>query len=492
MTCNNSRSRYDLTLLAQNSIALVTETNELISYKELIVNVDKISKLLSAEKFNDNERIAILAGNSAAYIFTILAALKLNVPFVPLNIHLNEETLASQLSSANCAVIAGDEHRINKVSSPARKISFTEYDTASKAKQRTQTTIAKDLTFTSDPSEACIIFTSGSSAKPKGVILSKENLFSSAFEISKALSLSDKDRWLLSLSLFHVGGLSILFRAFCRNASVKVTSKYNAETISELLKDKELTAISLVPTVLKSLLADKANAAKMQQLKFILLGGEQISHKLLERCKAERLIVVSSYGLTESSSAIALNKDPKIDNEYVSVGNVLPHASIKVLDKQNKALKSYQRGQLAIKGPACFFNYLCNSKPLVRAEKNYFKTNDIVYLNDNDELHIVGRADRMFISGGENIYPEELELIAESYSGIAQAVVVDVSDSTWGKRPVLFVKHKNNSSFKADDFKAFLLDKLAKYKQPTRIISLCEFPRTSIGKIDYQKLRTLL
>jgi O-succinylbenzoic acid--CoA ligase len=121
------------------------------------------------------------------------------------------------------------------------------------------------------------------------------------------------------------------------------------KTLSEHIKDTQLTAISLVPTVLNNLLAEKANYSELRQLKFILLGGEPISRTLLERSRAARLPVISSYGLTESSSAIALNKDPKPDNEYISAGGVLPHASIKVLGKQNKALKSYQHGQLAIK-----------------------------------------------------------------------------------------------------------------------------------------------
>lgn len=278
------------------------------------------------------------------------------------------------------------------------------------------------------------LFTSGSSGTPKIALLSFDNLLSSAEGAVDALKLERGDRWLLSLPLFHVGGLGILFRCFLKGATCVLSSR----PIDQALSYYAITHVSLVPTQLYHLLEEQKTL--YPYLKTVLLGGAPLPDGI----KGD-LPLMTSWGMTETASLVTCN------------GYVLP----------NREVRINSEGEICVRGPVLFQGYL--EAPIQREE--WFGTKDLGAW-ENGKLIIKGRKDNLFISGGENIQPEEIERVLCSLDEVIEALVVPKKDPKWGTRPIAFIRHKPGSELSLEEIHERLKDRLEKFKLPVAIHDL--------------------
>jgi O-succinylbenzoic acid--CoA ligase len=277
--------------------------------------------------------------------------------------------------------------------------------------------------------EATIVFTSGSTGEPKGAIHSMGNHYYSALGSGQNIALREGDRWLLSLPLYHVGGLSILFRCFFAGATVVVPDP--SEPVEELLEPDRITHVSMVSTQLLRLLRSGKRA--FASLKAILLGGSAIEPGLLDEAVARRLPVHTSYGLTEMASQVTTTPPGASRKQLGTSGRVLPYRNLSVAPD----------GEILVKGETLFKGYVGVGLPV--DGNGWFHTGDLGFLDPEGYLVVTGRKDNLFISGGENIQPEEIERLLGTVEGVGRAVVVPVKDDEFGCRPVAFVEMRSEA-----------------------------------------------
>lgn len=275
-----------------------------------------------------------------------------------------------------------------------------------------------------------LLNTSGSSGTPKFVQHSLAQHYQSAVGVNERLEFDRTQSWFLSLPLYHVGGLAILIRAFAANASVVLPCA--GESLSDVLQRQKVTHLSLVSTQLKRLIADPGAIDKLKKCRKVILGGGPIPAWVGDVAKELQLPLVSSYGATEMASMwTATNSNLENIAEQGS-GTALASREVVIADD----------GEILVRGAMLLQRYYGQSeRPL--DEEGFYRTGDVGSIDERGNLHVLGRKDSMFITGGENVHPEEIESSLLNISNIEDAIVVSVPHSEWGERPVAFVRfHK--------------------------------------------------
>ncbi len=313
-------------------------------------------------------------------------------------------------------------------------------------------------------SPATIMLTSGSCGEPKAVVHTIGNHYFSALGSNQNIPLAKTDRWLLSLPLYHVSGLSIIWR--CTLAGSTIVMPDPTENIIESIKKFKVTHVSMVPTQLILALNNPAHIKTLQKLKAILLGGAPVAQELIQTTRRLKLPVFLTYGLTEMASQVSTSQK--------STGK-------KIQTLKYRKLKIADDGEILVAGATLFKGYFKNKKIVRPADADgWFHTGDLGRIDRTQGLQVLGRKDNMFISGGENIYPEEIEKALLGSGVVEQAVVVPVKNALFGHRPVAFVKLTSSSCHckltkraKQSLFKNHLTKTLPAFKIPD---SFYDFP----------------
>jgi O-succinylbenzoic acid--CoA ligase len=308
-------------------------------------------------------------------------------------------------------------------------------------------------------SAGTILRTSGSSSKPKSVLHSLDQHLANARGVVSHLSFDASSRWLLSLPLYHVGGLGIFVRALVSGASVRVPTA--DQSVEQCIREGSATHVSLVATQLARLMRKPDNLPALRKLKAIVLGGGPAPRALIAHAIQENLSLVTSYGSTEMASQITATRLGDSAQGLLSSGSPLP----------GRELHIAPGGEICVKGPMLFSGYL-DGEDLrsARDEAGWFHTGDRGTLDEHGQLHVQGRLDNMMISGGENIHPEEIEAALLEHPQVEMAMVVPVSHIDFGQRPAAFVKTYDDSPHSSDALRGHLAEHLAKFKIPTHFL----------------------
>ena len=274
---------------------------------------------------------------------------------------------------------------------------------------------------------ATLVHTSGSTAEPKAVLHSVRNHLYSARGANTVVPLARGDRWLLSLPLYHVAGLGVVFRCLVAGAAIVVGAR--AEATGMQLRHFRCTHASLVSTQLRRLLrADSGEASP--HLRAVIVGGSSVPHRLLQTAHARGYPVCTTYGLTEMASQVTTLAPGAAPALLTTAGRVLPHRQLRIASD----------GEIQVKGPVLFQGYaLRDTVRLPLTREGWFATGDYGRLDGHGYLHVEGRKDTLFISGGENIAPEAVERALHAIDGVECAIVVPIPDPTFGARPLAFV-----------------------------------------------------
>jgi len=361
--------------------------------------------------------------------------------------------------------------------------------------------ITREMPFLNPDAWSTIIFTSGSSGFPKAVIHSLANHFFSALGANKIMPLKPGDRWLISLPLFHVGGLAIFFRSLVSGSSVVIPTK-NKSLIQNIEKN-QITHLSLVPTQLQHLLKTCKGRNTLHKLKLILLGGSAIPESLMEHSSKLGLKLRTTYGSTEMASQVATSSPVKTKKGWLAAGEVLPFREVRI-SPQN---------QIEVRGKTLFCGYLSESEINQPFDnQGWFSSGDTGYLikknnetnlhktelenktkspqlaTKNDYLIVTGRKDNMFISGGENIHPEEIEHSLLQFPDTERVYVVAVKDPEFGQRPVAFVKSLISAS--EHELRKFLEKRLPRFKIPELFLPWPEFAEDGLKPSKNQLSKT--
>ena len=307
------------------------------------------------------------------------------------------------------------------------------------------------------PGAATILFTSGTTGAAKAVRLACENHLASARASSEVLGIDSSSRYVCCLPLFHVGGLSIVFRCELTGAKLLLHERFDAAAVARDLRDGA-THVSLVSATLARLLELGGRFPPA----VVAVGGGPVPQQLLQRARDAGLRVVQTWGMTETASMATCERPDDADG--TTAGAALPGFEVRI-----------EAGEILVRGPALMQGYL-GHEPL----HGWFATGDLGELDARGRLTVHARRTDLILSGGENVYPAEVEGALLSHPLVREAAVLPAPDERWGQVPIAYVA----ADVSAEDLRRFLSDKLARYKLPARIVQMSELPRTAAGKVD--------
>ena len=455
-----------------NQIA-IDDGNERLSFAELKKQVEVLVGKI--DHLNPGSRVGILATNTLMSYKLSLAIMCSGRTIVWLNWRLAGEELERQIKDSGLQLCLVE----NSLWRSGMTDPFKSYS----AFLITSADSGELIPVFKSNWVASIMYTSGTTGRPKGVLQTFGNHFYSAVSSALNLGLSSADKWLCVAPIFHISGFSIIMRGLIYGMTVRLVEKFRAEELERILANETVTIMSVVPFMLKKLIQqqNKTNTHYNSAFRCMLLGGGTIDRETLEACLQRSIPVVQCYGMTETCSQIVALRSADALLKLGSVGQPL----------FSTQLKLSKDGEILLKTPALTPGYLnLPDKLPSKMIDGWYRTGDIGHLDKEGYLYIDGRADEMLISGGENIFPQEVEQVYQRYPQINEVAVVGQNDSVWGQVPVAFVVSDRRLS--PTKLINYGYEHLARYKVPQHYIFVSELPKNASGKIRRFMLREKL
>ena len=417
-------------------------------------------------------RIAIVSDNSVTMAVYLLAAMLVRKEVLLLNVHLTAGEIEKQLCELHITTVLHSAKRRTQVPASVIAIEF-------ESVEATLRDIAEDIFdwIVNDNDIAAIMNTSATTGQFKSVPLRWGQIKAHVQASQEVLGRTEQDNWLMVLPLFHVSGLSILMRSLYNGTAMTIMESYDEEQVLQYIHDGRINMMSLVPTILKNLEPRIIH----HQLRVILLGGEFIPRPLVDACVAKQLPIYKTYGMTETFSQSVTMPVLSNLNKLDSVGKPLPRMTVHIVNPDVDGV-----GEIHLNGPMVMSGYI-NREPT----HGDFNTDDMGYVDEDGFLYILNRRTDLIISGGENIYPKEIEDTVYAMQGVKECAVIPVADTKWGQVPALFVAFDDIDALGANlkmIVRDYISSKLAKYKVPKYITIMDALPRNGTGKIMRKSL----
>lgn len=457
------------------------------SYAALAGLVERVAGGLAAAGVGAGAHVAALLPNGVLYAATVHALARLGALLVPLNSRLTAGELAWQLAASGVSLLLYSRETEPLTGALMEMTGVAGRDVAAlPACAPAPPPAPLDL----DAVQA-IVFTSGTSGRPKGALLTYGNHFWSATASAYHLGLLPDDRWLSVLPLYHVGGLAVLFRSCLYGTAVVLQEGFDPEAVSRSLDEEAITIVSLVPTMLYRLL--RARPSWPARLRLVLLGGAAAEPELLAQAAAAGVPVATTYGLTEAASQVATLLPEGVRRKPGSVGRPLLFSDVRILDEAGEPLPPGQYGEVVVRGPTVMAGYYGEAEATVRALRDgWLHTGDVGYLDGDGDLWLLQRRSDVIVSGGENVYPAEVEAALRAHPAVVAVAVVGLPDPEWGQRVAALLVPAAGARLDPAELLAFLRGRLAGYKLPRTVRVVAELPHTASGKIARAAVRELL
>ncbi|NMD72126.1 o-succinylbenzoate--CoA ligase [Bacillus sp. DNRA2] len=473
--------------------ALIFE-NETLTFQDTYNRAIDMSKKLAAISIKHGDFVGVLLRNHYDTVIIFYALQMLGATAVILNNRLTGEELAWQLEDSKCtSLISEDQFSTTLDLLNAKQPSYQIW-TKQQLLSLEQPNIETDLREEFILDEVCsIMYTSGTTGFPKGVIQTYGNHWWSAIGSVLNLGLTDKDIWLCNMPLFHISGYSILIRSVVYGMPILLHDGFNERKVIDDIRTYQVTIMSVVAASLSRIVKELGSERLSEQFRCMLLGGGPASLSLLDSCKNSGIPVFQTYGMTETASQIVTLSPVDSIRKLGSAGKPLFPAQLKIVNRDGLELSANEEGEIVVKGPNVTPGYLYRETET--AEKicdSWLHTGDIGYVDEEGFLYVLDRRADLIISGGENIYPAEIEGVLLSHEAIAEAGVVGVDDEKWGQVPVAFVVREAGKAVTEAELLAYCQQKIANYKIPKKIMFTDSLPRNASNKLMRRSLREQL
>ena len=461
-------------------------TTSTIAYKHLHRRVDQFCHQLHDAGVKEGQHVAMLMMNSTLAVVPFFAAMRMGLVFVPLNIRLTLDELDFQIQQADVDWVLpyGTSDQLAGLRDKGHQI------VVFPRKQKPSKTPYPQREFNLDD-PLLIVHTSGTSGKPKGAMLSYGNVFHSAMASAYRIGHQPNDIWLCVLPLYHIGGLSVFIRAVLYGITVDLHENFNAEAINQALTNEPITLISLVPTMLYRLLEIRQSDWH-SALRLVLLGGAATSPELMQTCIVNQIPVATTYGLSEAASQVATTLSGDAVRKAGTVGKPLLFTQIKIIDDEGNNQATGDYGEILVKGLTVMQGYYNNPQATAKTiQDGWLHTGDIGYLDADGDLFLVQRRSDLIVTGGENVYPAEVEAVLRQITEIAHVAVVGIDDVEWGQKVASAIVIADNATLAEDTISDFARQHLAGYKVPRVIRFVDALPLTGSGKIQRRAVQAL-
>ncbi len=458
------------------------------SFAELQTHATWVVQALASLGVARGARVALLARNGLAYVAALHAAPRAGVLLVPLNTRLTPAELAWQLADCDASLLLYDEAHTTLATRltalPRMPLEALLASPAPNAQPLSPTSLNLD-----EPHS--IIYTSGTTGRPKGAVLTLANHWWSATASMLNLGLNEHDRWLAVLPLFHVGGLAILLRGAIYGMPVVLHERFEPALTLAAIDHDGVTIVSLVAVMLQRMIEQRGDVPLPAHFRCALLGGGPVPAPLLATCTARGLPVLQTYGMTETASQVVTLAPGEALRRPGSAGQPLLPAEVRIMVDERLAAPG-EVGEICVRGPMVMAGYYGQPAATAAAIRDgWLATGDLGLLDAEGYLFVVDRRSDLIISGGENVYPAEVEAVLLAHPAVAEAGVIGLPDPSWGQVPVAFVVPVAGATPDSEELIAHCRNQLAAYKTPRRISLLAALPRTAAGKLRRAALREL-
>ena len=478
-----------------------------IDYATLAGRASGLAERLRRAGYGPGDRIATVSGNSADHVVVFFACAIAGIAFVPLSWRLTPRELGDLLVRSDPALVliedehaalAGEAMRSESVEAARRERDWSPAvaalgTTGVEAGNVPPSRHRRPARPVRDDDPLLVIFTSGSEAAPKGVVLTHANCFWNNLALAQALPLTHDDVVLAMLPQFHVAAWNCQpLLAWWVGATVVLERSFQPARVLQLIAERRITAMMGVPTQYAMLAVDGAwEAAMPTTLRLALVGGATMPTSVQQAWSSRGIPLTQGYGLTEAGPNVLHLPAGEATARPGTVGRPYPHVSVRVVDPETGlALEGPATGELWVRGPSVFSGYLGDDAATKSAMSgDWLRTGDLVARDENGVFRIVDRLKDIFISGGENVAPAEVEHALTLHPLVDAAAVVGVPDPVWGERGVAFVVPARGAALSSDEVMAHARRNLAAFKVPVHVEIVDALPRSTIEKLARSRLR---
>lgn len=489
--------------------ALIYEGKE-ISYLELHQRVNYTAGWLQSKGIKKGDRVAVMLKNCPEYIEIYLGCAGIKAIFVP----INTRSVASEIdyfitNSRPKLFVFSSEYaeEVNRIDQkktmpsiilssiggcPESMKAIDYQSEMLKFNGKKLSPINSVNTGEPEAEPQVIMYTSGTTGRPKGAVLTHRKTFFNCLNAEIFFKLQFDDIMLIVLPLFHSGGLFIqLAPTIYKGATAVLHSKFEPKKVYQDIDRYRVTKFLGVPTIYKALVkVAPENKGEVASIKVCACGGEKMPPGLFEECKKAGLPFRQVMGQTETSILLWASEED-LQSKPGTVGRPVFHAEVKIADETGQTMKPGEIGEIAVSGSIMMKEYWKDPNRTEKTIKNgLLYTGDSGYIDDEGYFYLIDRTKDMYISGGENVYPAEIERVLKEHPSIKDVTVVGLPDKTWGEKGHAFVILKSDSiATKDKDIIRFCDGRLAKFKYPKSVSFVDKFPLTTLGKIFKRKLK---
>lgn len=495
-----------LTRLRHCDAVALRSGDEDISYARLYRWAAGLAALLVGQGVQAGTRVAVLARDARVFATALHALRFARAVMIPVNVRLTPGEIAWQMQRADVGFTLCDAgHRslwdATGCANPVFALSGDDLRDGGSllagADRMLESAVARMLEQSMERVNATdvqsIVFTSGTTGHPKGARITYANhLYGAAASAFRLGALPD-DRWLTPLPLFHVGGQAVLMRSAMYGSAAVVHDAFDPMAVNRSIDHEGITLLSVVPSMLARMLRERGDRPYPAALRCILLGGGAAPAPLVEECLRRGVPIAATYGLTEANSQVATLAPADARRKVGSSGQPLAFSEVRIVGADGRPAAPLAEGEILVRGPTVADGYDRNGEATAAAFRDgWLHTGDIGYLDEEGFLFVLDRRTDLIVSGGENVYPAEVEAALLAHPDVLEAGVVGVPDEQYGQAPLAVVRLREGSAAGLD-LPAFCRVRLAAYKAPrhVRVVS-GPLPRNAAGKLLRQELRGLL
>jgi fatty-acyl-CoA synthase len=457
-----------------------------VSYAELDGASERLAGGLLARGLRRGDRVATLTGNSPEHVAVFFACAKAGLMLVPLSWRLTPAELEYQLDDAEPSLLLVEDHYGELAAATGHPFEPLSVDGGGDAAGAT----------VGDDDGLLLVYTSGTTGRPKGAVLTHANCFWTNLSFDLGSGLSRDDVVLQLLPQFHCGGWNVQpLLAWWKGATVVLERSFEPARCLELIADKRVTTMMGVPAIYLFLSQEPGfAAADLSSLRRAVVGGAPMPEALLETWQERGIAIVQGYGLTEAAPNVLCLPPEDAVRKQGFAGKPYPHVRAALRDPESGQLVAGAgAGELVVKGPNVFPGYWRDEEATRAAfADGWLLTGDWAERDEDGYYRIADRLKDMYISGGENVYPAEVEAVLFTHPAVVDAAVVGVPDERWGESGVAFVVFAEGAETTEEELIAHCRASLATFKVPKLVRVVAELPRSGMSKVLKSELKALL
>ncbi|MBC9783590.1 long-chain fatty acid--CoA ligase [Heliobacterium chlorum] len=474
----------------------VFEKNAQFTYGQLQQMVDRFRWYFYTQGIRPQDKVGLFCRNSSDFLFSYLGIVSLGAVVVPLNIMFRPREIAYILSDAQVNHVISDKQlelasaELNDSDLPVQL--YLPRIKEVLAQDSSASTPSELPSIPVQPSDPCVIlYTSGTTGRPKGAVLSHSNLISNARSYTNTIHASAEDNFQCVLPMFHsFAWTCCVTTALLNGAAITIMESFLPKEVLSMIKEQGVTVVTGVPAMY-GIYTTIAKPEDFSGVRLFVSGGASLPVEIINSFYEKTgKSIVEGYGLSESSPVVTFN--PVDATKPGSIGLPIQDVDVKIVNNESQAVGPREVGELICQGPNVMSDYLgLPAETATSIRDGWLYTGDLAYTDEEGYIYIVDRKKDLVIVGGLNVYPREVEEILYQHPGIKEAAIIGVPDKTRGEAVQAFVVPKDGTVINKKELMSFLKANLATYKLPREIIELEALPRNATGKILKKELRNL-